>query len=464
MRPRPDEKGSALVMAILISVILLITVPVLVMLVQQEAKQSVGHKRRTSAFHLAEAGQDRGFWKLQESGDIWTAASTGAVIAGFNGDVVYTDIPGGEYKVNFDSATYNGQPAVKVIGQGRNTTKEEVRTIEATYSRISLYGPVNVSGSMEYKPGMLIHWGPVVSYTNMDYQAQEVYFPQKWSAGFIKNRDSNPAAPNEDTTYAEWHAYQNLGTKPEIDVSTAVGKYYADKARAVRVPTPKKGICHLFPDSKTHKANHDFESKTSCSGFFTNLEEVAFSKYKSNVQYTFSCSTCVIFISGVGSAKADEAAGDAQLKDGSFLDVEALIVTGNIHVHTDEFANFGATIPVSAKSHYLDDDATHKSKQMNNLTAKGWWDTYYEPVGGEGGIYTILGGKGGVGTSFHGFLYVNDWHCSGGNNTIVGTVLVAQSMKVNTMTIYYDKGVADNVELSNASINRMTWEETLRSW
>ena len=65
----------------------------------------------------------------------------------------------------------------------------------------------------------------------------------------------------------------------------------------------------------------------------------------------------------------------------------------------------------------------------------------------------------------HGFLYCGgDVKNAGGNTILVGALFVAGNLTVNTTTIYYDSTVGNNILYENATISRVSWDETRTTW
>ena len=103
--PLPSTLGfarrgqMALTMVLSVLLLLLIAIPMMDTYVKNEAKWSVKERKSTLAFHLAEAGLDRGYWKLIERSTNWGLITTSGTISGYANDKIYTDIQGGSYKI-----------------------------------------------------------------------------------------------------------------------------------------------------------------------------------------------------------------------------------------------------------------------------------------------------------------------------------------------------------------------------
>src|ERR1019366_1333872 len=111
---RQSEQGQ--ILPIVIACLLMLTIVLfgLVNWIQNDTKLSVKEQKSTTAINFAEAGVDRGSWKLQSSTSTWVTAAAGTIIPGYIFDTTFTDIPGGAYRIKFTPGTYNGNPAVTV--------------------------------------------------------------------------------------------------------------------------------------------------------------------------------------------------------------------------------------------------------------------------------------------------------------------------------------------------------------
>ncbi|MEI6845911.1 MAG: hypothetical protein WCK36_02550, partial [Candidatus Firestonebacteria bacterium] len=82
------KKGNILVTVLLIIAAFGIMIPAIIVFVKNEANWSVKERKQTEAFHLAEAGNDRGDWKLSETPANWATITSGSSIVGYANDVV----------------------------------------------------------------------------------------------------------------------------------------------------------------------------------------------------------------------------------------------------------------------------------------------------------------------------------------------------------------------------------------
>jgi len=421
------QRGLALVMAILILVVLGILIPLLVRLLQKESKDAVNSGKKTQALHMAEAGQDRGAWKLRESDDIWTNAIAGVALAGYNNDVIYSDVAGGQYKIQITTGPTVG--TVAVIAKGRATGTTEVRAIQAVYNKGAVLGAVSVNGALQYKPNLKVEWGPVVTFTSIT-QSPADYHPRKFSAGQITGRDTsndsaNGALPAGNWAGFDYASFYDLGAPPVVDLET-----YKTIAKNSIVPTRlKKG-------SGSGNAT-PYNAGGFNSGYYpssSNPNGVKMEKGTGSGNYTFICSTCVIYIEGDVN----------RYPNGTFLDVQSLVVTGDMDFNAGG-TSYTTTIPNTASDEYQ-----YVPDGINYWTSKGWTN----------GASVTLSDVG-----FHGFMYVGgDVGNAGGGSTIVGAIYVNGAITTNTTTIYYDTTVTNNIKLTNATMNRQSWDEIRVGW
>ncbi|MCB4756709.1 MAG: hypothetical protein LHV69_06710 [Elusimicrobia bacterium] len=424
------QKGFTMVTALLIISLLLVFVPTLIYLIQHEGKLTVHQRKKTTAFHLSEAGQDRGIWKLRESSTIWNNAVSSTPVTGYEDDVEYADISGGVYKIDFQSGPGTGE--VTVISKGKASASSDVQAVKGVYSKSSTLGALSVDGAIKYKPNLIVHWGQVVSYTSIDEEPNQ-YYPRKYSAGMIKGRDeandsNNGALPSGNWSTYDYAAYQNLGTAPLIKLDD-----YRDKAKKSCVP--------LLRASTGSGAATPTNLYGCDSGYYTG-QDVKIQKPGggSATEYIFTCSTCVIFIDGNGTTTGNI----VSFPGGAWLNIEALVAIGDLDYNAGS-TNYTATIPNKAQDEY------QKSTQATNFwTASGWTN---------GGSYSITS------CGMHGFLYVgDDLTNSGGGAKLCGAIYAGDEVSLNTLTLYYDTSVANNVVMSDSPITRKSWDEIKTSW
>jgi hypothetical protein len=154
--------------------------------------------------------------------------------------------------------------------------------------------------------------------------------------------------------------------------------------------------------------------------------------------YSFTCSTCVIFIEGA-----------TRLNNNSWVDLQALLATGDVDFKAKNF-NYNATIPATAQSEY------QYIGGPLGPSAVAYWNANFQPTYPN---YTING------CGMHGFLYCGGNLSTGaGNGKLCGSVYIGGTISINTIFVYYDGIVTTNIYLSNASIIRNSWIEILTTW
>ncbi|OGF55361.1 MAG: hypothetical protein A2452_02660 [Candidatus Firestonebacteria bacterium RIFOXYC2_FULL_39_67] len=231
------NEGNVLMIVFLIIAAFGIMIPSIVNFVKNEARWSVKERKQTEAFHLAEAAHDRGHWKLCESTANWTTIVSGATIAGYANDVVYSDVSGGYYKINIYriSAT-----SVGILATAKDSAGAEFRAIRAIYSKVSVAAAVQAP-SFASSGNCTVWWGPLYSMGNIDLGsgASNNYYPRKMArgsisgAGTLGDRDTSVSIPNTDPgTKKEWWSYN---TYPVPDMPTVDTAYY--KAQAITAGT-----------------------------------------------------------------------------------------------------------------------------------------------------------------------------------------------------------------------------------
>lgn len=232
-----NNKGQVFIMSLVIITVFLILIPLNVFLLQQETKHTIREKRSSVAFQMAEAGIERGYWKLKETAATWDNLVT-ATISGYNFDTVYKDIPSrddpiGEYVIKITSHTTKEKFRI-VTAVGRDLLQTEICAIEAIYekgdadlSETSIKSGAKITENVSIN----IHWGKLSALDMIDLGVSSgTYYPRKYSSSKILPRDDNAQVPNTDGT--EWWSYYDVPSLPQIDLSwyqtqaNAQGNYY----------------------------------------------------------------------------------------------------------------------------------------------------------------------------------------------------------------------------------------------
>ena len=140
-----NKRGQILPVVMVTLVVLTIIIAGLISWIQNDSRNSVKEQKSTSAENLAEAGIDRGTWKLQSSTSTWATAVAGTVITGYNFDTTYTDIPGGSYRIKFATGSLvNGLSTISITAEGRDSLNRELRAINTVVEDQTVYSAISV--------------------------------------------------------------------------------------------------------------------------------------------------------------------------------------------------------------------------------------------------------------------------------------------------------------------------------
>jgi hypothetical protein len=421
-----NRKGQSLMIVLGILVIFMIFIPSMVYMVRHEALWTVQQKKTTAAFHAAEAGIDRGAWKLRETSGTWAHVLGGGSIEYYTGETVYTLYSEtdtakviGQYKVLITTAPMLGEVLIRSVG--RDVTSSEVRCIEATYARQTIDASINCDGGVSWKPHLTVHWAPLVSYTSVDLGGSSDYFPRKYSTGAITPRCSTINDPHSDGK--EFWAFQDLGEPPEVDL-----EFYKKLARNSQIPLSTGGGTIFQGNGGTTLA---IASPTG-SGYFIGTQNGG--KIRLDGSYTLTSSTSVIYVEN----------GKMDFWKTSFLDLRAVIAEGDIDYNARNTV-YVASVPATAATEYI------KQKEVT--------PSYTFP--GENSATYAVDHCG-----MHGFLYCGGTLSnSGGNDAkLVGAVKVINNITMNNFFVYYDQAVASSIKLSNAAIRQTSWREIRANW
>lgn len=217
-RPSRSRSGQVLVGVVLLLMLLLIIVPAMVQWIQAESRASVKEQKASTAFNLAEAAVDRGMWKLKSATATWTTAVDGIEIAGYHFDAVYTDVPGGSYRINFSSTIVGGTAVVMVWGEGRDSLGKETRSIQVVYQNTSVPGAIIAGGTLSQTGSAIVHWGPVLAMNDISLSGSSLtrHYPRKLSKQTVLPYDTNGVTP-PNTDNLEWWSDYDVPDLPQFD-------------------------------------------------------------------------------------------------------------------------------------------------------------------------------------------------------------------------------------------------------
>jgi hypothetical protein len=366
--------GYLLIGMLILSIIVIVSVPILINLLQYESKVTIKRTRNSTATVLAESAMEKALLKIGTDSSLWPTVQKGIPITGFNDDMEHTDIAGGVYKILLSSGPQGEQ--VTILVKARDTSGKESRSVRAVFERfnpplvygspgVGLYGPSGVGGGT-----LEVHWAPIVADLNFFWSTiKDLRFPRKISSDKIENIDATNSAPNTDNT--EWWSFDSRADEakvpPAIDWS-----YYRGKAQASAIPSVTAtgkitaGLAGIFPAvaSPPNSGYFRFSMNSPQDGALAiatmgNDNVVTSINFQSqgggSAGYKFKSSTSVIFIEDDHGHPAAFSRADTMvsLSSYTFLDVEALIVGKSLtYINGVGGEVFGATVPTRANIEY----------------------------------------------------------------------------------------------------------------
>lgn len=427
IKSKAGSRGQILVGVILVMMALLIMVPALVQWAQQESKISVKDRKSATAFNLAQAAVERGMWKLKSSTTTWSTASVGTVIAGYDFDVTYTDLPGGSYRIKFEDSTLNGATVVTVTGEGRDEARKETRSIEAVYQNVSIPGAIIAGGNLQQAGTSVVQWGPVMAWgpITLSGTALTEGYPRKLSKQDVTPFDTNGVTP-PNTDNLEWWSDYDVPELPVFD-------FAAMKSSAIATNTYNcNGVWNA-------SVMNQILCNTGCSA--CNVSGLSDDSRVAN-DYIWYWDQDVI-INGAGTKGTTIVRGNLTLKGGDY---------GNVSMNM--------RIPYGAWREYqkIDNAATNTYPGDN-----GYQSVKNEYQLGSCGS-TCEGGATGDDLGFNGFVYVgnNITMTSGSAADIYGAVwVVGNWISLSNNIIFFNDQL--NVPTLNVVLIRQSWKEVAPS-
>ncbi|MDA8242703.1 MAG: hypothetical protein M0025_01100 [Elusimicrobia bacterium] len=408
----------AITMVISILLFLMLMFPVMNLFTRNEGKWSVKEKQSTTAFHLAEGGADRAYWKILESVDMWNATSTGT-IAGYNFDQVYDDIGGGYYTIRISSDPAN--PDARIVeAAGKDLGSRQVRRIRMYLVNTNTGVKFAIRSEKVLTNGggnPHVEWGPVIS--NGSIIATGRTFPRFYSAGHVTTQDGGSSTASTDDVY--WWSYYPVPSAPTINFG-----FYLSSATGSGA-SPCGGNYYTVGD-RTFMGCHDKSGKTY---YITGNAIFKSGAGGNHITGNVIALGNVTFAGNGGSANAPDGSYNAALPPYAWKEYGA------------NWAHYKIFDPAGP--------ATYADAVSSNYVATG--KTY--PL---------------TGVLTHGMLYAGgNMELSGGGNGIFhGVVVSANDSTTDTSNflIYYDPDIASNIRLytSPVTIVKGTWYEVKGEW
>jgi len=426
-----SSKGQVVIIMLIIAMIIGVVIPALVYMSSFEAKAIVKETKSIRAFHLAEAGIDRGIFKLNETG-IWDTVYEGTAVTGYNGDITYSDIEGGEYRIKFSSGPEVNQITIKASGKDKTTN--ESRTIQAIYYKAIGVTSALTAGAVNAGGNFIVHWGPISSLANIVLSGSaDNFFPRKYARVHIYDSPSSShdhdSPPSEGTTqtsgpawcddeYREWHDQYDVPDIPELN-----NNYKTDAqayTTATGIPTYTTG-------------NIDLTGAYDGGGSAAPFNAIA------NIFTTY-------YAEGNATVKSCNAVG-------------VLICKGNLNIDTsNKGSNYDATPHSNAWKEYV--VGTRKEPQPQPDTDDT--DEYYGDIGYRCSTGTYSIDK----PAFIGLIYCyGSATCSGGPNFYGAIVVIGNVSGTGNPVIYFDLTTAQNMQTTgNIRPTRQSWKELPPTW
>ncbi|HVE12280.1 MAG TPA: hypothetical protein VNI01_02695 [Elusimicrobiota bacterium] len=414
-RALSNSDGQILPLVLVLLLVISTLVPVMVYYTQYESRWTAKESQSTRAFHLAEAGIEKGYLILTQSTGTWVALQNqGTQITGFKFDRSYTDLNGGSYTVGISSGPQSQQATIVSIGI--DALHKELRGVQAIYSNapisgVSVYGAsgVDVSGN-----NLTVEWGSVMSPNTITPNGSN--HPSYWSSSGITGLDTDASPPNCDSPNCWWwHSYYaGIPPAPVLD-------FNAYQSSAVTSGTGP------------------------CGSYYVN----------GNKDGTCSDS----------SGKVYYVTGNWTNFDGPIVGTVIILgnlTTGNGVMHgTDETP----VIPQKAWKEYCNDWSFFNSTYYNTGYSQcpGIYSSYTTPASATyaAGISPVVLGMLYVGGDFTG-------PTGGGNSDIVhGVLYVKGQVYLNSNShckVWYNNDVANNMLTVNMYLVRTSWKDVLRTW
>lgn len=461
-----NSKGQILAGAVLLLTVLLILVPAVIYWVQNESHWGVSEEQTTTAFDLADAAVQRGYWEVHSSTITCAEALAGQTIAGYNFDTTYTDMPGGSYRIKISSS---GTNLITVIGEGRDSRKKQVRAIQGVFENETVYSPLMAQGMISWGKGLGVYWGPIMSQGNLQLTSDYVanwYFPQLYAKGDVigttnNPRDTNWPLPPSTDGLTWWANYQYVPPLPVLDFAEL-------RSSAAATNTLNVYGCK----DSTPVGNWDLRSSCTSSGnhnthFGDSYNYKLGAKNQPNNSYVWYWDGDLT-LSGAycGNSPCNESTGL----------YGTVIVRGNLTVDTPGEYSYVGHVPTnawvqeqkltktaydtSASGEYPADLGLHDS----NSTFKFGTDSWTQPAGGGSGWVSTVGIRGF--TYVGGNLVIDQFMDFNGAVWVNGSVVANNGSNTAFCAIYYNDQIS--LPTLNVVLVQQSWKEispsTLSSW
>ncbi len=289
-RKTRSESGQALMATVsVVAVVALIVIGSIVARNMSTQSTAVSSQHSNVAFQMARIGVEKGIHALNSVPGNWALLGNGGTITGFNGDVVYADAPGGQYKVVIqkDPSDPNSRD---IIGYGKdNSTSPQYKGLEIVLNKSSAQFGAIMAPDVKLSRRTKVHWGPIYAYDKLDlpHQADRVYFPRLFSMGKITHIDVNPSLPNTDGV--RWWSFNfapGLPAWPQVDLNyykalaQAQGNYFAKGDRHNHVSHGDDALGHRDDSDRDDDDSWTYENVIDTQDYVRFYDQGVKAKFK----------------------------------------------------------------------------------------------------------------------------------------------------------------------------------------
>ncbi len=273
-------------MVILIVVVAGILIPPIIHWIEQSSKQTVRQQKSTRAYSLAEAGIERGVWKLKSSVTAMGNAISGTIITDYDFDTTFSDISGGFYRIKFVPGPNARE--VTILAEGKDASSQETRAIKAIYRNQTFPGALISEGDVIMDNAFQVQWGPILSHRNILINgsvSKTLYYPRKLAKGYVQSSDANyprdvngTLTPNTDGQ--EWWSDYEVPDIPVLD-------FAAFRAAAAATNTLNVYGC----SARTPDAGHASKASYSTIAIATNNPDDPTNRVEVAPWWTTNCTS-----------------------------------------------------------------------------------------------------------------------------------------------------------------------------
>ncbi|OGS22770.1 MAG: hypothetical protein A2252_10620 [Elusimicrobia bacterium RIFOXYA2_FULL_39_19] len=435
--------------------VFLILIPLNIDLLQQESTLTIKDKNSTSAFQLAEAGLDRGYWKLKENNNYWSMIGNGYRLAGYTFDLAYSDIPStgpasaGYYCVEITThPTNNRKRIIRSIGIDKD--RKETRALQAIYEVQGIDSAIFSDAGIDVGGNVEVHWGPVRSYQTIDAGSRK--YPRMYSKQLVVDWDASYGPPTAGgdavgVPPAQWFWWT------EYDVpSRAQINFNAYRSSSIAL-----GRYSYGDNNHTNGGTIEFPNIAETNGWTYFYESTGTNPTGENVaDGTQMCR-------GKAIKMPHGHNGNVRVAGGSTYIIGNVIVMGDMQTSgTAGGGNYVYTLSESIKEEIPKEYVAINTSAANEFPADAGTtiNNTFEWDSSGPSPYPVDGNQYGMkrGVTFRGFVYVNGNLDSQGNIVIHGSILVKGTVSgMGTVKVFYNDSL--DVETLTTSFSRKEWKE-----